>query len=157
MKNITINITVFRNSKPEVFLRKGVLKIYSKFRGEHPCRSAISTKLQSNFTEIALWHGCSPVNLLHIFRTPFPKNISEWLLLIISRVQICYSYTELLIIHFDFRIYQDCEFIRVLNMPGLYKDLNNIFHDRCLTAFWICLGLWVCQGSNYARVTHDSE
>ena len=25
-------------------------------------------------------HGCSPVNLLHIFRTPFPKSTSEWLL-----------------------------------------------------------------------------
>ena len=31
--------------------------------------------------EIALWHGCSPVNLLHIFRTPFPKSTSGWLLL----------------------------------------------------------------------------
>ena len=28
--------------------------------------------LQSNFIEIALRHGCSPVNLLHIFRTRFP-------------------------------------------------------------------------------------
>ena len=28
---------------------------------------------QSNFIEIAFWHGCSPVNLLHIFRTPFNK------------------------------------------------------------------------------------
>ena len=26
-------------------------------------------------------HGYSPVNLLHIFRTPFPKNISGGLLL----------------------------------------------------------------------------
>ena len=26
-------------------------------------------------------HGCSPVNLLHIFRTPFPKSTPEWLLL----------------------------------------------------------------------------
>ena len=25
--------------------------------------------------------GCSPVNLLHIFRTTFPKNTSGWLLL----------------------------------------------------------------------------
>ena len=25
---------------------------------------------------ITLQHGCSPVNLLHIFRTPFPKNFS---------------------------------------------------------------------------------
>ena len=31
--------------------------------------------------EIALRHGCSPVNLLHIFRTPFQQSISEWLLL----------------------------------------------------------------------------
>ena len=37
--------------------------------------------LQSNFAEIALWHWCSLVNLLHIFRTPFPKNTSGGLLL----------------------------------------------------------------------------
>ena len=30
--------------------------------------------------QITLRHGCSPVNLLHIFRTPFLKNTSEWLL-----------------------------------------------------------------------------
>ena len=36
---------------------------------------------QSNVIEITLRHGCSPVNLLHIFRTPFPKNTSGWLLL----------------------------------------------------------------------------
>ena len=58
-----------------------VLKICSTFTGEYPCRSAISIELQSNFFEIALRHGCSPVNLLHIFRTPFPKNTSGWLLL----------------------------------------------------------------------------
>ena len=26
----------------------------------------------SNFIEITLWHGSSPVNLLHILRTSFP-------------------------------------------------------------------------------------
>ena len=30
----------------------------------------------------SLRHGRSPVNLLHIFRTPFLENISRWLLLI---------------------------------------------------------------------------
>ena len=30
----------------------------------------------ANFIEIALQHVCSPVNLLHIFRTPFTKNTS---------------------------------------------------------------------------------
>ena len=34
-----------------------------------------------NFVEIALRHECSPVNLLHIFRTPFQQNTSEWMLL----------------------------------------------------------------------------
>ena len=46
-------------------------KICIKFTEEHPCRSVISVKLQSNFIEIILRHGCSPVNLLHTFRTPF--------------------------------------------------------------------------------------
>ena len=35
----------YRSSPPEVFLGKAVLKICSKFTGEHPCRSAISIKL----------------------------------------------------------------------------------------------------------------
>ena len=37
--------------------------------------------LQSNFTEITLCYGYSPVNLPHIFRTPFPRNTSGGLLL----------------------------------------------------------------------------
>ena len=64
-----------------MFLRKGVVKICSIFTGEHPCRSVNLIKLQSKFIEITLRHGCSPVNLLHIFRTLFPKNTSGWLLL----------------------------------------------------------------------------
>ena len=35
-----------RSSPPEVFLRKGVQKICSKFTAEHPCQSMISIKLQ---------------------------------------------------------------------------------------------------------------
>ena len=70
----------------------------SKFTGERPCPSlnAISLKLQSNLfflififfilllcnvIGIKLLHGCPPVNLLHIFRTPFLKNTSGRLLL----------------------------------------------------------------------------
>ena len=48
-------VAAVRSSHPGVFLGKGVLKI---------CR-----------------HGCSPVNLLYISRTPFLKNTSWWLLL----------------------------------------------------------------------------
>ena len=57
-----------RSGYSEVFLGKGVLKISSKFTGEYPCRSALR-------------HGCSPVNLLHVFRTSFLKITSGWLLL----------------------------------------------------------------------------
>ena len=46
----------------------------------------MTKKLQSNFIEIILRHGCSPVNLFHIFRTPFLKNTSEGLLLKICPV-----------------------------------------------------------------------
>ena len=77
-------LTWSRSSHPEVFLRKGVLKVCSKFTGEHPCRSAISIKLESNFIEITLRHGCSPVNLLHISNTPFLKNTSGRLYLLIK-------------------------------------------------------------------------
>ena len=75
----SFTLDIYRSSPLEVFLGKGVLKICSKFTAKYPCRSAISIKLQSNFIEITLRHGCSPVNLLHIFRTPFLKNTSEGL------------------------------------------------------------------------------
>ena len=73
--------SLYRSSRPEVFLGKRVLKIYRKFTGEHPCQSGISIKLLCNFIEIAIQHRCFPVHLLHIFRTHFPNNISGWLLL----------------------------------------------------------------------------
>ena len=31
------NLTGIRSSDPEMFLKKGVLKIFSKFKREHPC------------------------------------------------------------------------------------------------------------------------
>ena len=49
----------FRSTATEVFLEKGVLQLYWN----------------------VLQHWCSPVNLLHIFRIPFPNNISRGLLL----------------------------------------------------------------------------
>ena len=44
-------------------------------------------KFQSNFIEITLPHGCSPLYLLHIFRTPFYKNILIGILLDDETVQ----------------------------------------------------------------------
>ena len=77
-RNKTINI---KKQPSRVVLRKSVLKICFKSIGEHPCQRVISIKLPSNSVEITLQHGCSAVNLMHIFRTAFPKNISGGLLL----------------------------------------------------------------------------
>ena len=57
-------------------IMKYTFHICSKFTGEESCRSVISIKLLCNFIEIAIRHGCPPVNLLHIFRTWFPNYTS---------------------------------------------------------------------------------
>ena len=54
-KSIAVGFIIefFRSSRPEVFLEKDVLKICSRFTGEHPCRSAISIKLQATLFKSA--------------------------------------------------------------------------------------------------------
>ena len=71
-----------RRNHSKVFSYKGVQKICSKFTGENQCQSVISVKLLCKFIEITLRHGFSPVHLMCIFRTCFPKNTSGALLLI---------------------------------------------------------------------------
>ena len=51
----------------------------------HPSRSVISVKLLCDFIEITFLYGCSPIKLLHIFRTSFPENTSGGLLLLLFR------------------------------------------------------------------------
>ena len=46
-----------------------------------------ASDLQEN-THAEVWHGCSPVNLLHIFRTPFSRNTSGWLLLLLWKISL---------------------------------------------------------------------
>ena len=65
--------SIVRSSHSKMFLRKGVLKIYSKLTGEHPCRSAISIKLQSRNASgrllLKFWHQRKifPLKFLWIF------------------------------------------------------------------------------------------
>ena len=49
--SIFLGVKMIRSSRPKLFLKKDVLKISSKFTGEHPCQSAILIKLQSSFIE----------------------------------------------------------------------------------------------------------
>ena len=44
--------------------------------------------LLCNFIEITLRHGCSPINLLHIFRATFPTNTSARGLLLVFYILV---------------------------------------------------------------------
>ena len=50
-----MTISYYRKNPSVVFLEKDVLKIYSKFTGEHPCRSVILIKLFCNLKVVL--HG----------------------------------------------------------------------------------------------------
>ena len=56
-----------KRNASEVFLGKDVLKICSKFSGDHPRQSAITMKLQSSIIEIPLRHRCFPGYFQNLF------------------------------------------------------------------------------------------
>ena len=62
-------------------LRKRYFVNMQQIYRKTPMPKELAINLQRNFFEITLRHGCSPANLLHIFRTPLPRNTSVWLLL----------------------------------------------------------------------------
>ena len=105
-----------------MFLGKGVPKICSQLTGENHCQSVISTKLESNFIEVTLRYECSPVNLLHIFRTPYFKNTFGWLLLL-TNVILC-SY-----------------FIYVIYFLNLSKQFDLVLNYHSLD-FFLCPATW---------------
>ena len=127
--------------KPYSEAAKGVLKICSKFTGEHPSQSVIFIKLPGNFIEITLRHGCSPVNLLHIFRTIFPRNTSGWLLL-----------------HTEFAFMSQKQFSRGAlkkrrseNMQRIYKRTPMSKYDFikvALRLYWNHISVWVFSYKN---------
>ena len=85
-----------------------------------------------NFIEITLRHGCSPVNLLHIFRTPFLKNISGRQLLIVV-ISLDISQTKL---------------------DKLDHSFNNMFNKikyYFLGEFWGYL-IYICGASNSLQI-----
>ena len=68
---------------------------------------------------IALRHGCSPVNLLHIFRTPFPENTSGGLLL-----------KSFLLFHFS--IIFICSFRKTLWKGFATQQNKCLFYKKCI-------------------------
>ena len=71
-----------RSSRPEVFSKKGVLRNFTKFTGNHQCQSLTSCKPQAvTLLKKKLWHRCFPMNFVKFLRTPFFIEHLWWLLL----------------------------------------------------------------------------
>ena len=83
---ICYNITVIQEQPSTGVLRKSCSENIQQIYRRKPM-----PKLLCNFIEITLRHACFPVNLLHIFRTPFSKNTAGWLLLVMVKNAEVYS------------------------------------------------------------------
>ena len=67
-----------RQTQPSTgVLRKRCSENIQQIYRKQPCRSLISIRMLCNFIEITLRHRLSPVNLQHIFRTPFLRTPLE--------------------------------------------------------------------------------
>ena len=91
------NVFILRTCTREMYLepcQTFIMKPFQKQSSRGVLRKRCSENMQqtygrtpmpkcdfSNFIEITLLHGRSLVKLLHIFRIPFSKNTSGWLLL----------------------------------------------------------------------------
>ena len=89
-------------------------------------------KVASNFTEIALRHGCSPVNLLYIFRTSFPRNTSGWQFLTV----ICIHSKLLIISTFD----KDFDLKNTSS-----RWLGNIVHNISMSSSSLSFFTWLIE------------
>ena len=73
--------TIGQKQPSRSVLKKWCFENMQQIYRRTPMTKCDFNKVASKFIKIALRHGCSPVNLLHIFKAPFPKNTSGRLLL----------------------------------------------------------------------------
>ena len=87
---------------------------------------------ENDFNKVVLFcKGCSPVNLMHIFRTPFPKN----------------TYGRLLLIQFsssiNYLVYRSC-FDTWTASSSVLREINNCFITNEISKKWIINLLGAC-------------
>ena len=74
-----------RNSHQRCSIKKGVLRNFTKFTGEHVWQSLFSNKVAGHrpvtLLKRRLWYRCFPVNFVKFLRTSFLQNTSGRLLL----------------------------------------------------------------------------
>ena len=99
--------------------------------------NSISIKLQSNIIEIALRHMCSPVNLLHIFRTPFSK---EHLWMAVSDGSKIAVTTDGFVLR---NPYMQCSYL-IPTIPEGLTEISNLQPSVCVTILTIVCNIKSC-------------
>ena len=89
----TCQLDSFFQNQPSrgVLLKRCSEDIQQLYRRTLMAKCDINKVAISNFIEITLQHGCSLVNQLHIFRTPFPNNTPGGLLMFIYNSYSCFK------------------------------------------------------------------
>ena len=90
---MTEYMCLYRSSRPEVFFKKGVLRNFVKFIGEHLCERLFLNKVAglkpATLLKKRLWHRCFYMNFATFLRTPFfyrtPVAASACMLLLLSK------------------------------------------------------------------------
>ena len=76
---------LFRNSRPDVFCKKGILRNFAKLSGKRLCQSLYFNKVAglrpANLLKQRLWRRCFLENFAKFLRTPFLIEHLWWLLL----------------------------------------------------------------------------
>ena len=111
------------------------------FRGTRP-------EEDTSFIEIALRHGWSPVNLLHIFRSPFPKNTSGWLLLDYSFFKII----KTSIFHTHRHLSSINSLSKLMILTGKNHVFLNLVQESIEIEAWLLMTFLICLHNQLSSV-----
>ena len=97
---------------------------------------SIWSQLLCNVIEITFRHGCSPKNLLHNFRTPFPKNTSGQLILAVIIYKVVYFFE---VIYFWKSLNSEC---LIAEIYSKYNNTINLLNGVSHFGFTILFKKW---------------
>ena len=127
-----------RSSPPVGVLIKSCSENMQQFYSRTRMPKCDFNEVVYNFIEITLRHGCSPVNVLHIFRTHFPRNTSGGLLLYSCKervtIKCCWSILILFFFFFQYK-YK----LLAYAWRSYQNALHRIWHlvsSYCNSAYW---------------------
>ena len=121
---------------------------YNLFPASSNFHSITNQKLLCKFIEITLRHGCSPVNLLHISRTPFPKKTSGRLFpVIVAKDSHAFLLRDYALSQLEFSLppqHMRIDSNQVINVNMIYDHLESKTSD-CLPQLHSVTGNDICH------------